>query len=195
MKVDVSTKRVAAFAKRLLQVALQSPAPFAAGILFLLSEVLKVCTSAPATVSPVVHTLLPSLSCGRTGTSVCQWPAHSPMSAMSGPFVKFFSARPTGQTGAVDRGPAATDLSRRGGAFPGRSRRHRASNSRRAAGPAAAADSPCPDRQPRQCSSRSLRRWSCGRSAAVTRAAEGSGGGCRWPAAQWRTALAGPRRL
>ena len=42
MKVDVSIKRVAAFAKRLLQVALQSPAPFAAGILFLVSEVLKV---------------------------------------------------------------------------------------------------------------------------------------------------------
>ena len=43
MKVDVSVKRVAAFAKRMLQVAVQSPAPFAAGILFLLSEVLKVC--------------------------------------------------------------------------------------------------------------------------------------------------------
>lgn len=42
MKVDVSIKRVAAFAKRLLQVAVHSPAPFAAGILFLLSEVLKV---------------------------------------------------------------------------------------------------------------------------------------------------------
>jgi CBF/Mak21 family len=42
MKVDISIKRVAAFAKRLLQVALQSPAPFAAGILFLVSEVLKV---------------------------------------------------------------------------------------------------------------------------------------------------------
>ena len=35
-------KRVAAFAKRLLQIALQSPGPFAAGTLFLLSEVLKV---------------------------------------------------------------------------------------------------------------------------------------------------------
>ena len=45
MKVDVSIKRVAAFAKRLLQVALQSPAPFAAGILFLVSEVLKVWQS------------------------------------------------------------------------------------------------------------------------------------------------------
>ncbi len=38
----MSIKRVAAFAKRLLQVALQSPGPFAAGTLFLLSEVLKV---------------------------------------------------------------------------------------------------------------------------------------------------------
>lgn len=45
MKADVSIKRVAAFAKRLLQVALHSPAPFAAGILFLLSEVLKVLCS------------------------------------------------------------------------------------------------------------------------------------------------------
>ena len=45
MKVDVSIKRVAAFAKRLLQVALQSPAPFAAGLLFLVSEVLKVWQS------------------------------------------------------------------------------------------------------------------------------------------------------
>jgi CBF/Mak21 family len=47
MKVDVSIKRVAAFAKRLLQVAVQSPAPFAAGILFLVSEVLKVCGWSP----------------------------------------------------------------------------------------------------------------------------------------------------
>lgn len=42
MKADVSVKRVAAFAKRLLQIATQAPAPFAAGTLFLLSEVLKV---------------------------------------------------------------------------------------------------------------------------------------------------------
>ncbi len=41
MKADVSVKRVAAFAKRLLQIAAQAPAPFAAGTLFLLSEVLK----------------------------------------------------------------------------------------------------------------------------------------------------------
>ncbi len=42
MKADVSVKRMAAFAKRLLQIAAHAPAPFAAGILFLLSELLKV---------------------------------------------------------------------------------------------------------------------------------------------------------
>lgn len=58
MKVDVSIKRVAAFAKRLLQVALQSPAPFAAGILFLVSEVLKVWQSMHTSVR------LDALQCG-----------------------------------------------------------------------------------------------------------------------------------
>ncbi|XP_063937574.1 protein SLOW WALKER 2 [Daucus carota subsp. sativus] len=41
MKSDVNLKRVAAFAKRLLQVALQQPSQYACGCLFLLSEVLK----------------------------------------------------------------------------------------------------------------------------------------------------------
>ncbi|KAK1362733.1 CCAAT/enhancer-binding protein zeta-like [Heracleum sosnowskyi] len=41
MKSDVNLKRVAAFAKRLLQVALQQPPQYACGCLFLLSEVLK----------------------------------------------------------------------------------------------------------------------------------------------------------
>ena len=48
MKADVSVKRVAAFAKRLLQIAAHAPAPFAAGILFLLSELLKVGLAAVA---------------------------------------------------------------------------------------------------------------------------------------------------
>jgi hypothetical protein len=43
MRVDVSTKRAAAFAKRLLQVALPGPAHFVCGALLLVSEVLKVC--------------------------------------------------------------------------------------------------------------------------------------------------------
>lgn len=42
MRVDVSTKRAAAFAKRLLQVALPGPAHFTCGALLLISEVLKV---------------------------------------------------------------------------------------------------------------------------------------------------------
>ncbi|KAF5834970.1 CBF/Mak21 family-domain-containing protein [Dunaliella salina] len=42
MRVDVSPKRAAAFAKRLLQVAIPAPAHFACGALLLLSEVLKV---------------------------------------------------------------------------------------------------------------------------------------------------------
>ncbi|CAI9114481.1 OLC1v1015212C1 [Oldenlandia corymbosa var. corymbosa] len=41
MKNDINLKRVAAFAKRLLQVALQQPPQYACGCLFLLSEVLK----------------------------------------------------------------------------------------------------------------------------------------------------------
>lgn len=41
MKSDVNLKRTAAFAKRLLQVALQQPPQYACGCLFLLSEVLK----------------------------------------------------------------------------------------------------------------------------------------------------------
>lgn len=41
MKNDVNLKRVAAFSKRLLQVALQQPPQYACGCLFLLSEVLK----------------------------------------------------------------------------------------------------------------------------------------------------------
>uniref|UniRef100_A0A7N0TZJ5 CCAAT-binding factor domain-containing protein n=1 Tax=Kalanchoe fedtschenkoi TaxID=63787 RepID=A0A7N0TZJ5_KALFE len=41
MKNDINLKRVAAFAKRLLQVALQQPPQYSCGILFLLSEVLK----------------------------------------------------------------------------------------------------------------------------------------------------------
>ncbi|PRQ51668.1 putative CCAAT-binding factor [Rosa chinensis] len=41
MKSDVNVKRTAAFAKRLLQVALQQPPQYACGCLFLLSEVLK----------------------------------------------------------------------------------------------------------------------------------------------------------
>ncbi|KAI9119728.1 hypothetical protein K1719_009117 [Acacia pycnantha] len=41
MKRDVNLKRVAAFSKRLLQVALQQPAQFACACLFLLSELLK----------------------------------------------------------------------------------------------------------------------------------------------------------
>lgn len=41
MKTDINSKRVAAFSKRLLQVALQRPPQYACGCLFLLSEVLK----------------------------------------------------------------------------------------------------------------------------------------------------------
>ncbi|GLU14192.1 hypothetical protein SLE2022_307760 [Rubroshorea leprosula] len=41
MRSDVNLKRVAAFSKRLLQVALQQPPQYACGCLFLLSEVLK----------------------------------------------------------------------------------------------------------------------------------------------------------
>ncbi|KAJ4837547.1 hypothetical protein Tsubulata_028098, partial [Turnera subulata] len=41
MKNDINLKRVSAFAKRLLQVALQQPPQYACGCLFLLSEVLK----------------------------------------------------------------------------------------------------------------------------------------------------------
>ncbi|KAK9672227.1 hypothetical protein RND81_12G086000 [Saponaria officinalis] len=41
MKNDINVKRVAAFAKRVLQVALQQPPQYACGCLFLLSEVLK----------------------------------------------------------------------------------------------------------------------------------------------------------
>lgn len=41
MKSDVNLKRVAAYAKRILQVALQQPPQYACGCLFLLSEVLK----------------------------------------------------------------------------------------------------------------------------------------------------------
>ncbi|RZC77535.1 hypothetical protein C5167_001718 [Papaver somniferum] len=41
MKSDVNLKRVSAFSKRILQVALQQPPQFACGCLFLLSEVLK----------------------------------------------------------------------------------------------------------------------------------------------------------
>ncbi|KAM7250814.1 hypothetical protein ACFE04_022697 [Oxalis oulophora] len=41
MKNDVNLRRVAAFSKRVLQVALQQPPQFACGCLFLLSEVLK----------------------------------------------------------------------------------------------------------------------------------------------------------
>ncbi|XVE88572.1 hypothetical protein DITRI_Ditri19aG0080000 [Diplodiscus trichospermus] len=41
MKSDVNLKRVAAFSKRVLQVALQQPPQYACGCLFLLSEVLK----------------------------------------------------------------------------------------------------------------------------------------------------------
>ncbi|KAI3838081.1 hypothetical protein MKW98_009032 [Papaver atlanticum] len=41
MKSDVNLKRVCAFSKRILQVALQQPPQFACGCLFLLSEVLK----------------------------------------------------------------------------------------------------------------------------------------------------------
>ncbi|XP_024024531.1 CCAAT/enhancer-binding protein zeta [Morus notabilis] len=41
MKSDVNLKRVAAFAKRVMQVALQQPPQYACGCLFLLSEVLK----------------------------------------------------------------------------------------------------------------------------------------------------------
>ncbi|GAB4841942.1 auxilin-like clathrin-binding protein required for normal clathrin function [Ancistrocladus abbreviatus] len=41
MKNDINIKRVAAFSKRLLQVALQQPPQYACGCLFLLSEVLK----------------------------------------------------------------------------------------------------------------------------------------------------------
>ncbi|GAV61402.1 CBF domain-containing protein [Cephalotus follicularis] len=41
MKSDINLKRVAAFSKRLLQVALQQPPQYACGCLFLLSEVLK----------------------------------------------------------------------------------------------------------------------------------------------------------
>ncbi|VFQ65516.1 unnamed protein product [Cuscuta campestris] len=41
MKNDINLKRVAAFAKRLLQVSIQQPPQYACGCLFLLSEVLK----------------------------------------------------------------------------------------------------------------------------------------------------------
>ncbi|OAY68069.1 CCAAT/enhancer-binding protein zeta, partial [Ananas comosus] len=41
MKNDINLKRVAAFSKRLLQVALQRPPQYACGCLFILSEVLK----------------------------------------------------------------------------------------------------------------------------------------------------------
>ncbi|XP_058108729.1 protein SLOW WALKER 2 [Magnolia sinica] len=41
MKNDVNIKRVSAFSKRLLQVALQQPSQYACGCLFILSEVLK----------------------------------------------------------------------------------------------------------------------------------------------------------
>uniref|UniRef100_A0A5B7B011 Putative CCAAT/enhancer-binding protein zeta n=1 Tax=Davidia involucrata TaxID=16924 RepID=A0A5B7B011_DAVIN len=41
MKSDINLKRVSAFSKRLLQVALQQPPQYACGCLFLLSEVLK----------------------------------------------------------------------------------------------------------------------------------------------------------
>lgn len=42
IRADVSSRRVAAFVKRLLQVAAACTANFAAGSLFLLSELLKV---------------------------------------------------------------------------------------------------------------------------------------------------------
>ncbi len=42
MKGDVSTKRVAAFAKRLLQVAQEQQPAFTCGCLLMLSEILKV---------------------------------------------------------------------------------------------------------------------------------------------------------
>ena len=42
MKADVSTKRVAAFGKRLLQVAQEQQPAFSCGCLLMLSEVLKV---------------------------------------------------------------------------------------------------------------------------------------------------------
>ena len=42
MKADVTTKRVAAFAKRLLQVAQEQQPAFTCGCLLMLSEVLKV---------------------------------------------------------------------------------------------------------------------------------------------------------
>ncbi|KAM7480648.1 hypothetical protein LguiA_028861 [Lonicera macranthoides] len=41
MKTDINLKRVAAFAKRLLQISLQQPPQYACGCLFLLSEILK----------------------------------------------------------------------------------------------------------------------------------------------------------
>eukprot|EP00897_Mesotaenium_endlicherianum_P007143 jgi/Mesen1/6457/ME000033S05757 len=41
MRADIDSKRIAAFAKRLLQVAMQQPPQFACGVLMLLSEVLK----------------------------------------------------------------------------------------------------------------------------------------------------------
>lgn len=78
MKADVSIKRVAAFAKRLLQVALQSPGPFAAGTLFLLSEVLKV--RLPAAGPPLVHVTLhttTSHACNTTATCFAAWSEHS----------------------------------------------------------------------------------------------------------------------
>ena len=43
MKGDVSNKRVAAFAKRLLQVAQEQQPAFTCGCLLMLSELLKVC--------------------------------------------------------------------------------------------------------------------------------------------------------
>jgi hypothetical protein len=42
LKADVSSRRSAAFAKRLLQVAQESPPHFACGCLLMLSELLKV---------------------------------------------------------------------------------------------------------------------------------------------------------
>ena len=42
MKGDVSTKRVAAFAKRLLQIAQEQQPAFTCGCLLMLSEILKV---------------------------------------------------------------------------------------------------------------------------------------------------------
>ena len=46
MKADVSTKRVAAFVKRLLQVAQEQQPAFTCGCLLMVSEVLKVTAGA-----------------------------------------------------------------------------------------------------------------------------------------------------